>query len=1146
MAIFERLRHKRIQISGLGFALLVLAGARLDAAQLKICASGCAYINSQLQTAINDAAFGDEILLQENFTYIGVFTLKNKTCAPQDDTCYITIRTGVTSTGTLLAAGDFPAANVRITPSYTTKLAKLQTNSNNQPSIKTELPPAAVPKFWRLKWLEFIPNTWAGGPLVQFGSDSNSDVTQKSEVPSKYKIEQCYFRGDPVRGQFRGLTIHANDVTVQDSYFKDIKAVGEGQSILITSSVGPYLITNTYLEGGAEVLAVGGSSGCCRPTITIASGATTTGATLSAVTDLEVGQWISVEDAATEYFVQVTQCGAKTTTGQACVGGDETVVWSPALPTAPDVPGDVDWGAIPANLTLTKSYLTHQPSWQQEIVGTPQNVSTTPQTTGGTLGAGTYFYKVVARHTVDQGTIARSSASTEVSCVIPTGVTTGSCKVDWNAVPNAETYYIYGRNAGAQNVRFSVTAPTATFTDTNAAGTAESVPTSIGTRWWVKNILEFKYMRTALIEGNVFEYSWFCSNCGGQQGAAILFTTSTNSSGNDSAVLSNITFRKNIVRHATHAIQFTARDVGSGDNGGVFDTFTITGNLFYDINKDWGASRAQLYFSTSQGAWSGGDAGFRGTNVVEHNTFDAKSGLAFIDLDMFKGSEVNTVANFTYRNNITSKLDQGLRGNNDCAPNCWTTYTSGASTFSTNVIADGVCSTYPNSGTHQCPSYTTLKTHWVGAAIGDYHLTPESIYNNAGTDGLDLGADINAIEALTNIAVSGNNTGGTPLVPPTITTPSLPGGLQDASYATCVAATGGTTPYAFAVSSGMPPTGLAFSSAGCFSGAPTTPGTSTFTVQVTGGGLSSTREFTINITAVVEAPSRPSRFGTYSEAIPFRRDICPTGLPGDGPGGATDPVAVGDMCSELSTLTLKICTATSPTVVWSAVGSINPFAQGGNIFGATAVLGTNDAFGLDFETNNVRRAGLSADGLIFDVTTATTGVPQIVIENTNATDTDAQIALRNTNATPSATIVFDTGGKLKFRTGAVGSESTRVTIDGSNVGIGEAAPHSRLHSVGSIAQTITTITGAITLDATHSIILCDASGAARTVTLPTAVGITGRIYTIKKIDSSANVCTLDTNSTQTIDGVDNPTLTTQYASRTIVSNGANWFIIADR
>jgi hypothetical protein len=74
-------------------------------------------------------------------------------------------------------------------------------------------------------------------------------------------------------------------------------------------------------------------------------------------------------------------------------------------------------------------------------------------------------------------------------------------------------------------------------------------------------------------------------------------------------------------------------------------------------------------------------------------------------------------------------------------------------------------------------------------------------------------------------------------------------------------------------------------------------------------------------------------------------------------------------------------------------------------------------------------------------------------------------------------------------------------------------------------------------------ILCDASGAAFTVTLPAAASFTGKHYNIKKTDSSVNAVTVDGNASETIDGATTRTITIQYESIRIVCDGSNWHII---
>lgn len=87
---------------------------------------------------------------------------------------------------------------------------------------------------------------------------------------------------------------------------------------------------------------------------------------------------------------------------------------------------------------------------------------------------------------------------------------------------------------------------------------------------------------------------------------------------------------------------------------------------------------------------------------------------------------------------------------------------------------------------------------------------------------------------------------------------------------------------------------------------------------------------------------------------------------------------------------------------------------------------------------------------------------------------------------------------------------------------------------------VKTVTSAYTVGAFDEVIVADATSAAFTVTLPTAVGRTRRI-TVKRINSSANNVTVGTTSGQTIDGAATQSLASQWASITVVPTATgNW------
>lgn len=90
---------------------------------------------------------------------------------------------------------------------------------------------------------------------------------------------------------------------------------------------------------------------------------------------------------------------------------------------------------------------------------------------------------------------------------------------------------------------------------------------------------------------------------------------------------------------------------------------------------------------------------------------------------------------------------------------------------------------------------------------------------------------------------------------------------------------------------------------------------------------------------------------------------------------------------------------------------------------------------------------------------------------------------------------------------------------------------------------VVTKTASYVATTADTVILCDATSGDITITLPTAVGISGKVFNIKKTNSNANSVTIDANASQTIDGDLTQIITSQYDSVTIVSDGSNWHII---
>lgn len=89
---------------------------------------------------------------------------------------------------------------------------------------------------------------------------------------------------------------------------------------------------------------------------------------------------------------------------------------------------------------------------------------------------------------------------------------------------------------------------------------------------------------------------------------------------------------------------------------------------------------------------------------------------------------------------------------------------------------------------------------------------------------------------------------------------------------------------------------------------------------------------------------------------------------------------------------------------------------------------------------------------------------------------------------------------------------------------------------------IATKTGNYSVLEEDTTILVNAAGGVVTLSLPTAVGIAGKVFNFKKIDSSANVVSISASGAELIDGAGSMNLTVQYEAVILRGDGANWWI----
>jgi hypothetical protein len=146
--------------------------------------------------------------------------------------------------------------------------------------------------------------------------------------------------------------------------------------------------------------------------------------------------------------------------------------------------------------------------------------------------------------------------------------------------------------------------------------------------------------------------------------------------------------------------------------------------------------------------------------------------------------------------------------------------------------------------------------------------------------------------------------------------------------------------------------------------------------------------------------------------------------------------------------------------------------------------------------------------------------------------------------------------EMVFGHTAIGQGSNTVTLGNSSItktflrgntmvntttdnGVDELQVNGSISGIG-FKQAYVTKTGAYT--ATNDDYVIDCTSGTFTVTLPASSGRTGRILIIK--NSGAGTITVDGNASETIDGATTYSLSVQYATVQIMSDGTNWKIIS--
>jgi hypothetical protein len=256
-------------------------------------------------------------------------------------------------------------------------------------------------------------------------------------------------------------------------------------------------------------------------------------------------------------------------------------------------------------------------------------------------------------------------------------------------------------------------------------------PSYAGIHWTVKNLFELKNARRVLVTGNVFEDSWGDA----QTGFAILLKSANQEGAAPWSVTQDVTFTKNIVRHAASAMAIEGRDPGGAAS--YTRRVTVADNLFDDIDgRTWKGSGDFLQITDGSRAPDGSRNG-PGNVTVDHNT-------VFQSRNVISAEGVSK--SFVYTNNITPHNRYGVHGSGRGTGLDTLVADFPGSVFQSNVLVHGKCADYPDG--NFCPA-TVDDIGFVDYAGGNYRLAQGSPFRGAASDGTDIGADIDAVEEAT-------------------------------------------------------------------------------------------------------------------------------------------------------------------------------------------------------------------------------------------------------------------------------------------------------------------------------------------------------------------------------------------------------------
>lgn len=264
-----------------------------------------------------------------------------------------------------------------------------------------------------------------------------------------------------------------------------------------------------------------------------------------------------------------------------------------------------------------------------------------------------------------------------------------------------------------------------------------------GNAFIVKNNFELKVGVRVLFEGNILENSW-----GGfsQDGFAILLTP-RNGAPTPRTEVTDVTIRHCLVRHTGSGMQI-ANPAGEPTPSLAGERYSIHDLVFDDIDRERFEGHGNLA-QISMGAQAG-------TPVLRHVRIDHITAFPRHVMLAIGGPQPAQMFDLTFTNNLVSAGEYAVNSaNGGCSDipqrrdpesmigNCFRELR-----FTNNVIVDSPTPAWPKGNFFAKNPGAAGVVQFSGGRGGDYRLSASSKYKGKGLDGKDIGADLDAIDAL--------------------------------------------------------------------------------------------------------------------------------------------------------------------------------------------------------------------------------------------------------------------------------------------------------------------------------------------------------------------------------------------------------------